>query len=209
MKIHKIYMDACCYIDLVRGDELDEYEHPNCAWLWGQVVRAALKKDIELWGSTLLMLECTYLKVGHADRKKRLVTDSIKGNFSAMLMSGRVTRPVFPNQPILKIAHDLAWNGGIYMGAVDAIHIATAVAQKCEVLVTNDKKMLDMAETVYNFTGVKIITGQEDKTWLPGKYLQEEMAFDETGKKLNLAPHIEKQTKELPGTILAFPSRQI
>lgn len=122
----KIYLDACCYIDLVQHQNNFPIEkgRDNHIWYCHKFLDAARAKDIEVYGSTLLVTECTAIR---DENRKKIINDEVKSSFKAILLSGNPVIPVQPMPRIMDIARSFSWDHALNLGALDAIHVATAV----------------------------------------------------------------------------------
>jgi len=88
----KIYLDACCYIDLVQqrsGYPLASNEFNDHAWYCRRFLDAAIGNDIEVYGSTLLVTECTAIHKMNGGTKDRILTDQVKSSFRSILLAGK------------------------------------------------------------------------------------------------------------------------
>lgn len=171
----KIYLDACCYIDLVQqhsGYPAASNNHNDHIWYCRRFLDAAMNSDIEVYGSTLLVAECTAIHKMNGDNKARILTDHVKSSFRAILMAGKPVVPVQPTTKIVDRARDLSWNDGFRIGSMDAIHIATAIIQNCDVFITTDDKLINRLVPV---SPISIGRADDFKSFLPDKYKQDQL----------------------------------
>lgn len=167
----KIYLDACCYIDLVQHQNdfpIDEGRN-NHIWYCHRFLDAARAKDIEVYGSTLLIAECTAVR---DEKREKIINDDVKSSFKAILLSGNPVIPVQPMPKILDIARGLSWDHGLRMGTLDAIHVATAVMLKCDAFVTTDKSLAEKINNLKHKFHISAGTADLFKEHLPTKYRQ-------------------------------------
>lgn len=169
-------MDACCYIDLVQ----QQNGHPlvtsrnDHIWYCRKFLDAAMGKDIEVYGSTLLVSECTAIR----NRKnEKVLTDQVKSSFRAMLLSGKPVVPVQPTPKIIDRARDLSWVDGLGVASIDAIHIATAIIQNCDAFITTDQTLTDKVNGSKNRFLIKVAMADAFKDYLPDIYRQEPLEF--------------------------------
>jgi predicted nucleic acid-binding protein len=104
-------------------------EREHDVWHLKKLLEAARDKEVEAYTSVLTISECTH--VGEQN-----ITDDVKTNFSAILMSGQYVRLVQTTPFIGEDARDLRWTHGIALRGADAIHIASALDRKCEEFIT-------------------------------------------------------------------------
>lgn len=174
----RVYLDACCYIDLVQqqnGHPIEE-GRDNHIWYCRKFLDAARAKDIEVYGSTILVAECTAIR---DEKRQRILTDQVKSSFRALLLAGNPVIPVQPTPKILERARDLAWVDGLNISSVDAIHIATALELKCNAFITSDGPMCSKVAPHKSKLSIGIGAADSFKAWLPDKYKQEPLSLKE------------------------------
>lgn len=118
-----------------------------------KLLQYAKTGGVEVFTSTLSVAECTHVIDTTQPTQPKIYTDEIKRLIDGMLLSTKSgVMPVQPTPNIIKAARDLLWVHGVSHKAMDAIHIATAMHQKCDYLVTTDEplksKMLPLAATI-------------------------------------------------------------
>jgi len=165
--LDKVYIDACLFIDMAKykavmasGDE-----NERNVWLIKRFIKAAKDNKIKVLTSSLSIAECTHIK-GADDP-----SDETKRFFDTLLASGKSgVDLVQPTRAIIRQARDLRWLHGIHLkGALDAIHVATALYFGCGELLTTDKKILNKHEL--HELGLNVCK-PEQTTLLPGRYRQ-------------------------------------
>lgn len=172
----RVYLDACCFIDLVQqqsGYKLEEGRDEHI-WYCRKFLDAARAKDIEIYGSTILITECT--KVRDENGQNKVLTDEVKNLFRAILLAGNPIIPVQPTPKILDRARDLSWIDGLNLGTVDAVHIATAITHNCNAFITTDKPVTKLKDQIAKLS-IGVGTADSFKSWLPDKYKQEPLAL--------------------------------
>lgn len=171
----RVYFDACCYIDLVQYDEsINQTTNNPHILMCRTFINAARAKDIELYGSTILVAECTAVK---DNKDNKVVNEDVKAAFRSILLSGS---PVFPIQPTPKIidkARDLSWVDGLSFGSIDAIHLATAIVQKCEIFITSDNGILKYKNQLAKLHSLSAGNANDFESFLPDKYRQKSLAL--------------------------------
>lgn len=175
----KIYLDACCYIDLAQEDAGYQPDgSKDHVWYCRQFLDAAKQKDVEVYGSILLITECTYVR----DGRNKVLNEEVKNLFRAMLLSGKTVTPIQPTPTIAERARDLSWSDEFSFGSMDSVHLATALIHKCNLFITRDKKIIDNKDKLKTLS---ISVGHADtfKSWLPDKYKQQTLPMKHSKKK--------------------------
>jgi predicted nucleic acid-binding protein len=161
-----IYLDACCFIDMVKeliARPLDTDRRAD-VWYLKQITQACRDGELDVFTSVLSIAECT-----HADQD---MSRPVKIRFETLLMSGQYVKLVQLTPFIAADARDLRWNHGISLRGADAIHVASAVDRKCEEFITTDGQARKMAaKAALAQLGLRVIRAAETRC-LPGKYLQ-------------------------------------
>ena len=166
----RIYIDACYYIDVAKGQEVVKKEQPgreaDVRYVETALV-AAQSGDIEIIASTLLIAEC--LHVGSSDQ----IPQAAKDKFRGILTSGQGVTLVAPDVFIAERARDLLWVYGIECGGgADAVHVATALEGQCEEFwTTNTGKgpANPKAVPALHKLNLSVIAATQTQV-LPGKY---------------------------------------
>jgi hypothetical protein len=161
-----IYLDACCFIDMVK--ELIARPLPADrradVWYLKQITQACRDGELEVFTSVLSIAECT-----HADQD---MSRPVKVRFETLLMSGQYVKLVQLTPFIATDARDLRWNHGVNLRGADAIHVASALDRKCEEFITTDGQAKKMAaKMTLEQLGLRVIRASDTKC-LPEKYLQ-------------------------------------
>lgn len=172
----KIYMDACCFIDMVKvkvGKSATQ-ERELDVWHLKRLLEANRDKEVEIYTSTLSIAECTH--AGDND-----ISPPVKSEFDRLLMSGQYVRLVQLTPFIATDARDLRWVHGINLKGADSIHVASALAMKCqEFLSTNGRlQRVGRAETTLARLGLHVRNGRSTLS-LPDRYRQLALADEST-----------------------------
>jgi hypothetical protein len=134
----RLYIDACCYIDVVKGRLTTATDADTLAelpFLEG-LLRAAADGELEIWGSTLLIAECLT-----TDTQADSVPLEAQQLFRSLLTGGNPVKMAAADVFIAERARDLRWNAGIRCGGgADALHVATALDLGCEEFITTNRK---------------------------------------------------------------------
>ncbi len=161
-----IYLDACCFIDMVKetvGHALSGDRKAD-VWFLKQITQACRDGELNVYTSVISIAECT-----HADGD---MSAAVKARFEALLMSGQYVKLVQPTPFIAMDARDLRWRHGLSLRGADAIHVASALDRKCEEFITTDGQIKKMAAgaTLLRL-GLRVLRASETQC-LPGKYRQ-------------------------------------
>jgi hypothetical protein len=113
----KSYLDACCFIDMVRtkiGKILTK-DRETDVWFLKRLLEANRDGEVEIYTSTLTIAECSH--GGDGD-----ISPTVKSELNRLLMSGQYVRLVQMTPFIAVDARDLRWNHGIALKGADSIH---------------------------------------------------------------------------------------
>ncbi|MFI5015267.1 MAG: type II toxin-antitoxin system VapC family toxin [Hyphomicrobiales bacterium] len=165
----RVYLDSCCFIDMVKHEIGDQLEKDRLAdvWYMKQLLQAARDGEVTTFVSTLAIAECTAAGTN--------VNAQVKSSFTRLLTSGQYIVLVQPTPFIMEDARDLRWTHGIILRGADAVHIASALDRKCEEFITTDGQLKKMNAAPKILTlGLRVIRGAVTQC-LPPKYLQGKM----------------------------------
>jgi predicted nucleic acid-binding protein len=166
----KVYIDACPLIDLVkhRLQMHSTDDRQMDAWFTDRLIQAAKLRKIDLFTSTLTIAECTHVQ----DEKKDKETQPF---FLGLLASGKSGFAlVQPTVTIAEQARNLRWLHGLALKGADAIHVASALAMKCDGFITTDEKgFLKRAEGLAKLN-LRVCRPSDTKL-LPPEFLQENL----------------------------------
>jgi predicted nucleic acid-binding protein len=172
--VRKIYMDACCFIDMVKikVGKVVTQERELDVWHLKRLLEANRDKEIEIYSSTLSIAECSH--AGDND-----IRPSVKSEFDRLLMSGQYIRLVQLTPFIATDARDLRWVHGINLKGADSIHVASALAMKCEELLSANGRLerLGGAGTTLARLGLHVRNGRDTRC-LPERYRQLTLSDD-------------------------------
>lgn len=169
----RIYVDACPLIDLVKYrlkmGSSDEREKD--AWFTDRLIQAAKQRKLELFTSTLTIAECTHVH----DQKKDKEAQPF---FLGLLASGKSGFAlVQPTVAIAEQARNLRWIHGLALKGADAIHVASALAMKCDEFITTDGKGLLKRAELLAALGLRV-SPPSATGLLPPEFLQEGLPFE-------------------------------
>jgi predicted nucleic acid-binding protein len=166
--VRKIYIDACCFIDMVKtkiGKSL-VHDREHDVWHLKRLLEAQRDREIEVYTSTLTIAECS-----HGGDKD--ISATVKSEFNRLLMSGQYVKLVQVTPFIAADARDLRWVHGIALRGADSIHVASALAMKCEELLSSDGRLerLSRVGSTLAKLGLHVRNGRETQC-LPDRYRQ-------------------------------------
>ncbi len=164
----RVYLDSCCFIEMVKHEVGKRIETSRQAdvWFLKKILEAARDGEVDTFTSTLSIAECSH--GGEGD-----VSEPVKSHFDRLLMSGQYVTLVQATPFIGQDARDLRWKKGIALKGPDALHVASAMAMKCEELLTCNGRLERLRQRVGNtpLEGMTICQAQ-DTNCLPAKYRQ-------------------------------------
>lgn len=163
MATPKIYIDACCIIEMLKKRRGLVLSHtPSEVDMIERILRAAREDELELHTSIITVAEVVHL--GQAPPPSDL-----KPYVERLLLSGRDgIRATAPSPQIILLARDLATEENISGGAADRIHVATAMTVGVEEFLTLDGRLArKMANS--NLRGLRMVSPSETSL-LPDRY---------------------------------------
>lgn len=174
-KLPRIYLDACYYIDVVRGrhSKLDDDRVLHIPFVEKLLV-SAMDGEIEIWASTNMLTECLTIDKDDPD-----VPEKVQNEFKRLLEGGRPVKMQAPDIFIVETARSLRWKYGVKCGGgADTVHIATALELGCQEFITTNKrsgplntkcaaKLGELGLRVINATQTAFVP-PEDKTLFSG-----------------------------------------
>lgn len=135
--VSKLYIDACCIIEFLRGDlgkPLSDTRANEVDFL-KRILSAGRDDNLEVFTSLLTVAEVT--KAG--DDKP---DDSMKRRIERLILSGRDgIKVVGLNPAIAMLARDLCTDDGIKGRSADRVHLATAIHVGVTEFLTFDAKL--------------------------------------------------------------------
>lgn len=176
-ELRRVYIDTCCFIDLVRvelGHALST-DKQNDAWHVKKLLEANRDGEVIIFTSTLTIAECR-----HAGENVQ-ITDTVKSQFTRLLMSGQYVRLVQMTPFIAQDARDLSWKQGISLKGADSVHVASALDRKCDELLSGDGRIKRLGEVGGALVSLGLATREARNTKsLPEKYRQLELGDGQT-----------------------------
>lgn len=168
IELKRVYLDSTVIVDMVKVDigkavaddrELD-------VWHARQLLEAHRNKDVKVLTSTLTIAECTHGGEGEIGADVQRILNGI-------LTSGDYLELIQMTPFVAMDARDLRWNHGITLRGADGIHVASAISERCDELLTTDGKMgrLHHHRDKLLSLGLTVCPARET-TSLPAKYRQ-------------------------------------
>lgn len=171
-----VYMDSCCFIDIVATSEGIETKEDRTreVWFYRKLLEASKNDEITVITSYLTIVECTFVR---NKEDKKILTDEVKRLFNSIILSGlEGVRAVFPTHDVIERARQLNWDHDITCKPFDSLHIATALKKKCVEFITTDIGSIDRNGNIEKIKalGLNIIKSPNTKI-LPESYTQEDI----------------------------------
>ena len=169
-----VYMDTCCFIDVVKKQKgLSTITNQDKdIWAAEQLLRAARNNDIRIYTSSLTMAELIGVRKNSNETiNMDAETQRLIGSILGSGRSGVI--PVQPDYFVIKAARDLAWTHGFSaVKPMDRMHLATAISVSCVEFVTTDNRLKSTIRTkMLGKLGLRICN-TKDTTILPDQYRQ-------------------------------------
>jgi predicted nucleic acid-binding protein len=170
-KTAKLYLDACCLIEAIKGKLGRPLDHPLVEVdMISRIIKAGRKGDLIVYTSMLSVAEVLYV-----DEKPP--ADDLKMLIERFLLSGRDGITIVSLTPdIATGARDLAWQHNVYTRSIDLLHVASAISAGATELVSVDgrlRRKLGRDE----INGCRLIAAK-DTQLLPPEYLTDDI-FDQ------------------------------
>ncbi len=169
MTVPKIYVDACCLIEALKGRTGRDLDHAKDADMTERALRAARDGALKLYTSTISVAEVTHLG-------EKPPSDDDKLLIERLLLSGRdgvIT--VEANPLIVARARDFIWNDGLGGQSIDRIHVASALHVGAAELFTVDGRLAKKFPSVIE--GCSLISASDSKL-VPPEYLTGDLFRD-------------------------------
>jgi predicted nucleic acid-binding protein len=171
----KVYLDACCFIDLAKqakGVALTP-ERDEQAWFASRILEAAKDGKVKVFTSGFTLVECVGVRESDDQKTDLLCDDEVKRIFSSILASGRSgVIPVQPDYFITEAARDLYWKHKVTCRPADRLHLATAISIGCSEFMTLDGRIgvthRKLAKRHFNLS----VISPKETVLLPNEYRQ-------------------------------------
>lgn len=165
----RIYIDACCFIDMVKthvGASV-ESDRELDVWYLKRILEANRDREVEVFTSTLTLAECQHAGDGNS------ISETVRTEFSRLLMSGQYVRLVELTPFIGEEARDLRWKHEIALRGADSVHVASALEMGCGEFFSSDKRLERVSRYSERLSrqGLAVMHGRETKL-LPSRYRQ-------------------------------------
>ena len=171
----KIYLDACCFIDLAKQSKAIALtpEKTDGAWFSARLLEASRDSKIKIYTSGFTQVECIGVKEKDEANSPMIFDAEVRRLFESILSSGKSgVIPVEPGYFITKAARDLYWDHGVFCKPPDRLHLATAISVGCSEFLTVDGRINQtQRKLVLKNFGLSVISPRETKV-LPSEYRQ-------------------------------------
>lgn len=171
-----VYLDACCFIDVVKSDvsvTLSEDEEKE-VWYLRRLMQAHRDRELTLYTSTLSIAEATH--VGQMP-----VPQDVQNGLEALLTSGQYVYLVQTTPFICMDARNLRWVDQVTLKGADSIHMASAIDRGCSEFLTMNGRFDRIQKSNPQLKAKDIVVSLPSGTKvLPGKYLQGDLLDGET-----------------------------
>lgn len=170
--LRRIYVDSCCFIDLVKTDigKMLSTDKEHNVWFLKRLLEAHRDGEVFVCTSVLTIAECRH--AGEED-----ISEQVKLLFNRFLMSGQYVRLAQLTPFTAQDARDLGWVHGISgLRGPDSIHIASALEMKCEEFLSDDGRLGRVGKQSGPLSRFGMYIKQpKDTSCLPAKYRQMEL----------------------------------
>ena len=138
-----VYMDSCCFIDIVKFDVNAKLEdgRANEVWHLKKLLQAHRDGALVVYISTLTIAEANH--VGETP-----VPTDVQKAFDALLMSGQYVNLVQPSPLVCSRARNLRWSKEMRLKGADSIHLASALELECVEFYSTDKAFARLHDKV-------------------------------------------------------------
>lgn len=186
-KIAKVYFDANILIEVAKfRAKKHKPERENGVWFFLQMLKAAQRKELELYTSSLTIAECVHVDTAY-DKE-------VQEFYSGVLLSGSMVTLVQSSVYVAEQARDLRWKHHLILKPADSIHVASALDAKCAEFLSWDGDMADdrQAAKIAGLRGLGLsVIPPEGTSSLPMEYRQSRM----------------QQSDDIDDTSIATPSQ--
>lgn len=170
MAIPRVYLDACCLIEALKGRAGAGVQHPKEAIATEQILRAARDEEIEAFTSALTVAEVIYVNEDPPGDDERAMIERF-------MLSGRDGLMIVEPSPFIAIkARDLAWKDGFKHRAMDRLHVASALQIGAAELLTLDGRLAKRFNAS-SIEGCRLIPAHECSV-LPSDYKTDDLFKD-------------------------------
>ena len=155
-----VYLDSCCFIDVVKFDASAKLEdgREKEVWYIKKLLQAHKDGKIIVFTSTLTIAEAVH--TGETP-----VPDGVQEHFDSLLNSGQYVQLVQPTPFTFSRARDLRWKDEIAVGGADGVHLATALEKSCSEFHSMDRRFgrIDAHKNIIENKGLKVCRPSETK----------------------------------------------
>ncbi|WP_103763157.1 type II toxin-antitoxin system VapC family toxin [Roseovarius confluentis] len=171
-----VYMDACCFIDVVKFDVSARLEdgREQEVWYIKKLMQAHRDREITVYTSTISIAEAS-----HAGSTP--VPQGVQNALESLLVSGQYAFLVQADPFVCTDARNLRWNEGIALKGPDSVHLASALSADCSEFHSMDGRFERVAGygSRIEEKGLRVCQPSQT-TLLPAKYLQGDLLDGES-----------------------------
>lgn len=165
-----IYLDSCCFIDLVKERVgVLPADRNNDVWFVKKILEAHRAGHAVVHTSMVSVGECLGVEEG------KPATEHVKDAYRSLLTSGQFVRLVNPTPKTARLMQDLRWVHNLSFRSVDSMHLASALEAGCIEFITTDARLKKPktvpAIPVMGTLGLRMITAPNTAV-LPDSYRQ-------------------------------------
>lgn len=132
-----VYLDSCCFIDYVKKEVgALPSDRENDSWFVKQILEAHKRGILVAKTSLMAIGECLSIEKGETS-----VAEDAKDLFRRLLTSGQYVRLIHPTPRTPRLMQSFRWDHGLVLGAVDAMHFASAIEAQCSEFITSDDRL--------------------------------------------------------------------
>lgn len=175
-ELSAVYVDACCFIDVVKFDISATLEEGRKGEVWyiKRLLQAHRDREINVFTSTITIAEAVHTGT-------MPVPSEVQSALDALLTSGQYTYLVQTTPFVCADARNLRWVDGIALKGADSIHLASALDRNCSEFLSFDGRFgrIEKYSAALSQKGIEVLNPSKTKV-LPGKYLQGSLLDDGT-----------------------------
>ena len=171
-----VYLDACCFIEVVKAEKTNSpgQSASNEVWYLKRLMQAHRDRELTLYTSAITIAEAVHIG-------KTPVPQDVQNRFEALLTSGQYVHLVQTTPFICEDARNLRWIDQVALRGADSLHLASAINRNCSEFVTMDSRFERIQEWNSKLSAKGIVASLPSTTKsLPDKYLQSDIFDDET-----------------------------
>jgi hypothetical protein len=168
-----IYLDACCFIDVVKHSVgILPADRNDDVWHIKKLLEAHRDEHVRVMTSMLTLAECLGTEAGQKD-----VPEEVQTEFRLLLSNGQYLQLAQITPKTVRECQNLRWEKKIVLKGADGVHIATALEGGAVEFISTDERLskpkMQAAARALG-SAVKFIRASET-AYLPDQYRQGQM----------------------------------